>query len=393
MAGRKTHWCRWLIVVAVAIAILYGSAFAQAPRPIEITIGWTPPDITGVFVTATRYFERAAAEANRHGFVMEILTRSPPTHLAFADQLAIIEDFIARRVDLIAISPIEIEVIRPGLARAAEAGIPVIMVNLLEEIEGAEVASYIGFDNSDAASVVAYAMLDYFGGPGVLGAGEKVEVTTEQFIDLAFWEGLYGQLTAEERAAITARGAFIEGVAGGFFSVARLEGFNRVIANYPGIEVLGVCAADWNRAKAVACTEDFLRANPTNLDFIWASSNEMGIGAMLALEAAGRLETVADGMTLGDTQVAVFNHGITPESGSYIAEGRIIAEVTHGFADWGWFTPELAVRLLCGEEIPRIYDIRPRIAYQPNVHLFAPEPVLPTIDWPGLHALCVAAGR
>ena len=82
-------------------------------------------------------------------------------------------------------------------------------------------------------------------------------------------------------------------MAGGFFSTARLNGFHLVVDKYPGIKIVGVpCAADWNREKGIKCTEDILQANPTGLDFIWAASNEMGLGAMLASESVG---TAADG--------------------------------------------------------------------------------------------------
>src|SRR5688572_1276007 len=129
----------------------------------QIVIGWTPPDITGVFQTATDFFEMAAEEANAAGFNVRIISRSPATHTAFADQVAIIEDYISSGVDAIAISPADTEAIKPAVQQANEAGIPVILVNLLEEQEGIEVASYVGFDNSEAASVSAYAVLDYFG--------------------------------------------------------------------------------------------------------------------------------------------------------------------------------------------------------------------------------------
>src|ERR671914_293343 len=142
----------------------------------EIVIGWTPPDITGVFKTATDFFERAADDANRNGFNVKVVSRSPATHTAFADQLAIIEDFISQQVDVIAISPADTEAVKPAIQQANDAGIPVIIVNLLEPQDDIEVASYIGFDNSEAASVSAYAVLDYYGGPGGLRPGPKVEV-------------------------------------------------------------------------------------------------------------------------------------------------------------------------------------------------------------------------
>ena len=130
----------------------------------------------------------------------------------------------------------------------------------------------------------------------MLGTGEKVEIKPDQYLDIEFWRNLYGKLTPEQKAEIKGKGAIIEGVAGGFFSTARLNGFHNVVDQYPGIEIVGApCAADWNREKGVKCTEDFLQANPENLDFIWAASNEMGLGAMLASEAAGRLELATEG--------------------------------------------------------------------------------------------------
>ena len=148
---------------------------AAAPRWSEpIVIGWTPPDITGVFKTATDFFEMAAEDANANGFDVEVISQSPATHIAFADQVAIIEDYIQRGVDVIAISPIEVEVIKPAVAKANEAGIPVIIVNLLEPIEGLDISSYIGFDNTIGAEVTAYALLDYFGGPEATEAFNRV---------------------------------------------------------------------------------------------------------------------------------------------------------------------------------------------------------------------------
>ena len=51
----------------------------------EVTIGWTPPDITGVFKTATDFFEQSAEDANAAGFNVEVVSRSPETYTAYAD--------------------------------------------------------------------------------------------------------------------------------------------------------------------------------------------------------------------------------------------------------------------------------------------------------------------
>jgi ribose transport system substrate-binding protein len=381
-------------IAALLLAASTTATVAQSEAPEggrwqePIVIGWTPPDITGVFQTATDFFEKAAEDANSHGFNVEVIAQSPATHTSFADQVAIIEDYVQRGVDAIAISPITVEVIKAPVQQATEAAIPVIIVNLLEPIEGLDITSYVGFDNTRAAEVTAYALVDYFGGPGVLGSGETVEVAPDQALDHTFYSELYAGLSDEDKSAIQAKGAIIEGIAGDFFSVARLNGFNNVISQFPGIEIVGVpCAAEWNRELGIGCAEDFLQGNP-DLDFIWAASNEMGLGAMLASEADGRLEMASAEPTLGDGTVAIFTNDVTPESVDRIAEGKMIAETTHGFADWGWFGTEFAVRAACGAEVPATFDINPRIAYIDNARQFYPEPVLPAIDWEAIKAEC-----
>ncbi|MBA7545157.1 hypothetical protein ES705_37520 [subsurface metagenome] len=144
-----------------------------------------------------------------------------------------------------------------------------------------------------------------------------------------------------------------------------------MIDEYPGIKIVGTLAADWNREKGIKAAEDFLTANPKGtLDFMWAASNEMGMGAMLAAEAAGRQD-----------EVAIFTNDVTPESAERVREGRMVAETTHGFADWGWYGVEYAVRAALGLDVPPIFDIRPRTMYKENADEFYPEPKLEPIDW------------
>lgn len=370
----------WLVILLVGLLVA-GSAPALAKElPKEIVIGWTPPDITGVFRTATHYFEVGAYDASLNGITTSIIYRAPASHIAFGDQVKIIEDFITMEVDVIAISPIEVEVVIPAILKANEAGIPVIIVNLLEPIAGVEVASYIGFDNGEAAMVSAYTVLDYFGGPGVLGTGRKVKVEPGEYLDLKWWQDLYATVTPKEKAAIKVTGTIIEGIAGGFFSTARLIGFHKVIDEYPGIKIVGTLPADWNREKGIKTAEDFLTANPRGtLDFMWAASNEMGMGAMLAVEAVKRQD-----------EVKIFTNDVTPESAERVREGRMVAETTHGFADWGWYGVEYAVRAALGLDVPPIFDIRPRTMYKENADEFYPEPKLEPIDWDAIKAAYLA---
>jgi ABC-type sugar transport system substrate-binding protein/signal transduction histidine kinase len=194
---------------------------ADQKLPEKIVIGWAPADISGVYKTANDYFEKATMEGREHGINVEVITRTPATHVAFADQVAIIEDYIQRQVDLIAISAIEVEVIRRAIKKANEAGIPVIIVNQLEPIEGMEVTCYIGFDNTVVGAISAYSVVDYLGGPGILGEGEKVEVEPGTYLDLAWWQALYKDVDPRT-IGVKGRVAIIEGISGSWRGENRL---------------------------------------------------------------------------------------------------------------------------------------------------------------------------
>jgi diguanylate cyclase (GGDEF)-like protein len=189
--------------------------------PQKIVIGWIQAAASGVYQTATEYFERAAAEARQHGINVEVITQTPATPEDMAGQAAIIEDYIQCQVDAIVLSTIKVEVVRQAIKKASQTGIPVIIVNQLEPIEGIEVASYIGFDNTMVGAISAYAVVDYLGGPGILGEGEKVEVEPGTHLDLAWWQALYQDV--DPRAIdVKGRVAIIEGISGNWRGENRL---------------------------------------------------------------------------------------------------------------------------------------------------------------------------
>ncbi len=196
-------------------------AKSEAGLPEKIVIGWAPPDVSGVFSTVNDYFEKAAADARQHGLNVEVITHTATTHTAFAEQLAIIEDYVQQQVDAIVISPAEVEVGKSAIKKANQAGIPVIIVNQLEPIAGVGVASYIGFDNTMAGTISAYSVVDYLGGPGVLGRGKKVEVEPGTYLDLAWWQDIY-KAVAPGTIEVKGRVAIIEGISGNWRGETRL---------------------------------------------------------------------------------------------------------------------------------------------------------------------------
>ncbi|MEZ4732993.1 MAG: substrate-binding domain-containing protein [Caldilineaceae bacterium] len=202
-------------------AIDWATIKADRQMPDKITIGWIQAVRTGVFQTATEYFNRAAADAREHGIPVEVITRIPDPSNEFTGSAAIMEEYIAEEVDVIALSTVKVEVIRQAIKKANAAGIPVIIVNQLEPIEGVDVACYIGFDNTVAGLISGYAVVDYLGGPGVLGSGNCATVMPDVELDLAWWQALYQDVNPTT-AAVKGRVAIIEGISGSWQGEHRL---------------------------------------------------------------------------------------------------------------------------------------------------------------------------
>ncbi len=338
------------------------AAPAELPK---VKIGWAPPAVTGVFKTAYEYMEKAAAEAKNYGIDVEIITKSGEVELDDATQIANIENLVQSGCDVIMISPSNTAAVTPAINAAKEAGVGVIVVNMLEEIDGANVDAYIGFDNKVAGKISGYAALNSMGGPGVLNEGDE-KPSPETYLDLAWWENMYKDA---DLSNVKGKVAIIEGISGSMYSNQRVEGVREALALAPGVEEVQLLAADWERQKAVSAAENILQANP-ELDAIVAVSAEMEFGAISAVESAGRQD-----------EVKVIGNDGTPESIAAIKAGQLTAETWHGFPEWGWYGVEIAVKLAYGEPVEKLVDVLPRTEYIGNADTFYPNPVLKPIDW------------
>jgi ribose transport system substrate-binding protein len=114
----------FVLLLVLTIAVPVGAGAQDKPRwEDEIVIGWTPPDITGVFKTATDFFEKSADDANENGFNVTIIPSRPARGVRH--QVAMVGLFSAKWMIAFAGE----SVIVPALKKANEEGIPVIIVN------------------------------------------------------------------------------------------------------------------------------------------------------------------------------------------------------------------------------------------------------------------------
>lgn len=171
-----------------------------------------------------------------------------------AKQVADVNSMIAQGVDLIFLAPREEKPLIPAIKAAKNAGIPVILLDR----------------NVDAS--LAKAGEDYvtFIGSNFIEEGQRV----------ADWlvKNANGKTTIIE----------LEGTTGSSPANDRKKGFDEVIAKNPGFKVVASQTGDFARDKGRQVAETLLQAHP-DANVIYAHNDEMAIGAISAIEAAGKV--------------------------------------------------------------------------------------------------------
>ena len=83
----------------------------------------------------------------------------------------------------------------------------------------------------------------------------------------------------------------IQGIMGTNVAQNRSQGFNEVMKDNPDMEIVACQVADFDRAKGMSVMENILQANP-EIDGLYAANDEMLLGALEAMEAAGRTDEI-----------------------------------------------------------------------------------------------------
>jgi len=81
--------------------------------------------------------------------------------------------------------------------------------------------------------------------------------------------------------------AILLGSSGNNVTTDRTKGFKDAIAGSPGLSVVTEQTGEFERAKGQAVMEQLIQSNP-DITAVYAENDEMGIGAVNALKAAGK---------------------------------------------------------------------------------------------------------
>jgi inositol transport system substrate-binding protein len=166
-------------------------------------------------------------------------------------QLSQIQNFIAQKVDAIVVNPVDSSATAQMTKLVKDAGIPLVYVNIppMEELKPGEPVVYVGSDEIIAGKLEG--------------------------------EGIAKLLNGKGNVVI------MMGAPASQASVMRTEGAEKVFAQHPAIKVVGKQTANWQRNEAIDLMNNWLVAG-TPIDAVCANNDEMAIGAILALQQAGK---------------------------------------------------------------------------------------------------------
>jgi ribose transport system substrate-binding protein len=216
---------------------------------------------------------RAGAEKAGKDLDIDIKTLAPIKPYNVEEQLRFMEDGITQKVDAICVVPADSKGIVPGVKKANKAGIPVVTPN--SRAYGGDVATWTGAQNRDVGYDIASYALKKMGGKG----------------NVIILEGTPGNQTA----------------------IDRKKGFDDAIAEHPGIKVLASQTAKYSRVEGMRVMENLAQRFP-KIDLVIACNDEMALGAIEALDAAGRLK---------ETKITGFD--ANNDALKSIAEGKMLA--------------------------------------------------------------------
>lgn len=310
-----------------ALVALAGSAMAQDLPALEkkdrYKVGFSQMESNNPWrIAETKSFEDTAEKCN-----WDLISTDAAG--SAAKQVADVDSMIAQGIDVLFLPPREEKPLIPAVMKAKAAGIPTFLVDRSVDPAVAQAGrDYIAFLGSDFVDqgrrAAEWAVENFEGEKGII-----VEL-----------EGTTGSSPANDRK----------------------KGFNDVIAQQDNMEIVASQTGDFARDQGRQVMETLLQAHP-DVNIVYAHNDEMAIGAIQALELAGRkpgedvLVVSIDGTRDALQAVIDGKMGVTVESSPFF--GPLACDVMERYAE--------------GEEIEPWVKVEDRIFTQENAAEFIDE--------------------
>src|SRR5215216_3140167 len=220
-----------------------------------------------------------------------------------ATQLGQVENFISQKVDAIVLIPANTDAADPMTKAAQDAGIPLVYVNRIPS-NLPEGVAYVGSDSIDAGIMQAEWLAEQLGGKG----------------NVVIMNGDLAQEAAQKRT----------------------EGEKQVFAKFPDIKIIKEDTGNWSRDQGLALMENWL-ASGDQIDAVASNNDEMAIGAIQAIDAAGKLG-----------QILVGGVDASPDALQEMDKGRLDVTVFQNAKGQGEGGIKAAIALARGSKIEQI---------------------------------------
>jgi len=228
-----------LIVIGCGTQSTDNKSAGTAAKKLKVALSQNT--LNNPFFVAVKEGAEAQAKAAGIDLILTDAQNNP------AQQISDIENLIQQKPDVLIIDPTDSDAVVEGIKKANDAKIPVFTID--RQANGGSVLTHIGFDAIKSGNIAAEALAQAIG-----NKGKVVEI-----------QGIMGTNVAQDRS----------------------KGFNEAISKHPDIKVVARQTANFDRGQALNVMENILQANP-DIDGVYAANDEMAMGVLAALEAAGK---------------------------------------------------------------------------------------------------------
>ena len=233
-------------------------------------------------------------------------------------QIEQIESFIAQKVDVIILNPCEYEASSPAVSKALAANIPIVNVNSATKINP---SAFVGSNDMESGRMAMKFIAEKLGGVG----------------NVVMIQGLNGQAA----------------------QIQREEGAQEVLKEFPNLKLLAQQTAEWDRSKSMDLMQNWIQSYGTKINAVFAQNDEMGLGAVKALQDAGMKD-----------QVIVVSIDAIADAIQAVNKGQLDATIFQDAQKQGAGAIETAIRLAKGEEADKELLIPFQLVSQKNVKSF-----------------------
>jgi len=288
--------------VAAAALLVSGMGCGRGEKKTqEITVALVPKAMDSEFWLAVADGAKAAAAA-RPGVRLSIV--APDREINIDQQVSILEDQTRRGVSALVVAPAGSAQVMSALQQAVDRKIPVVLVDTDAPFD--RKVSYVGTDNRKGGGLAAQRLIEKLGGQG----------------EVALIGGVPGNESQDARAL-----GFIEGL-----GLAR------------GMKLVAQQPANSERALGLTVMENILTAHP-NVKGVFATNDQMALGAMEALEARGLRG-----------KIAIVGFDATKEAVQATVEGRLAGSVAQNPRAMGQRGVEAALAAIDGRSVEKRID-------------------------------------